>query len=504
MTKKPAFAKYTFFVNSAKTFIQPFLWKTKLIIIFTLLAFSVVGQEDSIILQSPQIIKYPVSAAVQVVGLNMGVWGINRMAGATFANIGFKSIRRNFRTGFVWDNDQFSTNMFMHPYHGGLYYNAARMNGLSFGWSSAYALGGSLMWELFMETEPPSVNDVLATTLGGIALGEITFRLANGIIDNRKRGFNRVWREAVVTVISPAVGINRFIRGDMWKRNNLKDAYHPSDSTVSEVEITTGVAWLSPNGRLSKGSSSGFIRLKIGHGSLFKRYERPYDYFSVQADVIIRKQFSMGDVSLLGRLWSRNYNTKSGKKMVFGVFQHFDYITKDTSENSKNGVPVQISGAAVVGTGLIINQPVFGHKAILENSVYTNIVLLGGTHSDYYSVIDRNYNLGSGYSIKSFNSLHWGTKNEVRLNYHLLHLFTWQNKIDSLYYKTLDPHYLDVQGTPGNTQIHILQAGYGFHFSKRFAADIDIFFYHRESRYKDFEMVIANTIRVSLGLTYSL
>ena len=504
MIKNPAFAKSDYFFNPAKTISLNLLWKVRLIIAFNLLALSVVGQEDSTIRQTPNILKRPVSAAIQVVGLNAGVWGMNRMAGATFANIGFKSIKRNFRTGFVWDNDQFSTNMFMHPYHGGLYYNAARMNGLSFGWSSAYTLGGSLMWELFMETEPPSVNDVFATTLGGIALGEITFRLANGIIDNRKRGFNRVWREAVVTVISPAVGINRFITGDMWKRNNLKDAYLSTDSTISVVDIAAGVAWLSPNGRLNKGASSGFVRLKVEHGSLFKTYDRPYDYFSVQADVIIRKQFSMGDVSLLGRIWSRNYSPKADKKMVFGVFQHFDYITKDTSENSKKAVPVQISGAAVVGTGLIISRPVFGHKAILENSVYTNIVLLGGTHSDYYSVIDRNYNLGSGYSIKSFNSLHWGVKNELRMNYHLLHLFTWQNKIDSLYYKTLDPHYLDVQGTPGNTQIHMLQAGYGHRFSKRFAADIDMFFYHRESRYNDFEMVIANTIRVSLGLTYRL
>ncbi|HOO21971.1 MAG TPA: DUF3943 domain-containing protein, partial [Kiritimatiellia bacterium] len=71
-----------------------------------------------------------------------------------------------------------------------------RTNGMSFGWSAAGALGGSLMWELFMETEPPSINDVLATTAGGIALGEITFRISSSLVNNHARGLERVTGEA--------------------------------------------------------------------------------------------------------------------------------------------------------------------------------------------------------------------------------------------------------------------------------------------------------------------
>ena len=58
-----------------------------------------------------------------------------------FAKVNLSSIKENFKTGFVWDNDQFSTNLFAHPYHGGLYFNAARSNGLSFWESAPYALG---------------------------------------------------------------------------------------------------------------------------------------------------------------------------------------------------------------------------------------------------------------------------------------------------------------------------------------------------------------------------
>lgn len=495
---------FLFTFNWLKTSWYSTLLKTSLAIAIILLSLSGFGQQDTAIKSTVIVKRHPIIAGYQVIGINIGVWGMNRIAGASFADINFNSIKRNFRTGFVWDNDQFSTNMIFHPYHGGLYYNAARMNGLSFATSTAYTLGGSLMWELFMETEPPSINDVFATTLGGIAFGEITFRLANGIVDNRKRGLNRVWREALVTVISPTVGFDRLLKGDMWRRKHFKDAFYKADYPKPIIEISAGMAWLSSNKRIDKGESSAYARFNVNYGKPMDPYKMPYDYFTVQADLIVRKQLSMGDVSLLGRIWSREYTTESERKLVLGVFQHFDYISKDTSENAKKAVPVQISGAAVVGGGILTNQPAFGRKALLENALYANIVLLGGTHSDYYSVIERNYNLGSGYSVKSFNSLKWSTNSELRCNYHLMHLFTWRNKIDSLYYKTLDPHYLDVQGTPGNTQIHILQAGYGYHFSKRFAANFDMFFYHRESRYIDYAMVVSNTFRFTLGLSYKL
>ena len=85
------------------------------------------------------------------------------------------SIKNNFKTGPVWDTDKFSTNLVAHPYHGSLYFNAARSNGMNFWQSIPFAAGGSLMWEFFMENEPPSINDLMATTFGGVELGEITY-----------------------------------------------------------------------------------------------------------------------------------------------------------------------------------------------------------------------------------------------------------------------------------------------------------------------------------------
>ena len=77
--------------------------------------------------------KHPWIAAVETFGINAAVQSFDRFVlNADFAQINFKTIRHNIKTGFVWDNDQFSTNLFAHPYHGGLYFNAARSNGLTF------------------------------------------------------------------------------------------------------------------------------------------------------------------------------------------------------------------------------------------------------------------------------------------------------------------------------------------------------------------------------------
>ena len=146
---------------------------------------------DSTLLQP----RRPWKAALETFGLNMLVWSFDRyIVKEDWAYINGHTIKSNFKKGPVWDTDQFTTNLFSHPYHGSLYFNAARSNGMNFWQSAPFAAGGSLMWEFFMENEPPSINDMLATTFGGIELGEITYRLSDLFIDNRSSGAERVAR----------------------------------------------------------------------------------------------------------------------------------------------------------------------------------------------------------------------------------------------------------------------------------------------------------------------
>lgn len=69
------------------------------------------------------------------------------------------------------------------------------------------------MWELFMECEYPSANDIIATPIGGAALGEAFFRTSDMILDERASGGERFGRELAAFIISPMRGINRIITG---------------------------------------------------------------------------------------------------------------------------------------------------------------------------------------------------------------------------------------------------------------------------------------------------
>jgi hypothetical protein len=69
--------------------------------------------------------------------------------------------------------------MFAHPFHGSLYFSAARTNGFNYWASVPFAIAGSFLWECCGETHPPSINDWIATSIGGAAIGETTYRLSS-------------------------------------------------------------------------------------------------------------------------------------------------------------------------------------------------------------------------------------------------------------------------------------------------------------------------------------
>src|SRR5262245_34796835 len=68
---------------------------------------------------------------------------------------------------WVIDDDQFKVNQFLHPYGGSVYYGLARSSGLNFWESFLYSAAGSFLWEIAGETTNPSINDMIATPIGG-------------------------------------------------------------------------------------------------------------------------------------------------------------------------------------------------------------------------------------------------------------------------------------------------------------------------------------------------
>ena len=140
----------------------------------------------------------------RVTSSNVFGWAYSRyVMKEEWAEISIKTIKNNFRNRWEWDNDRFGTNFIIHPRAGSDYFNVARSNGYSFWQSYPFALLGSAQWEWFGENTSASKNDLVNTTISGAFLGEILYRISSNILDDRKRGHNRVWREVFAGAVNP-------------------------------------------------------------------------------------------------------------------------------------------------------------------------------------------------------------------------------------------------------------------------------------------------------------
>ena len=451
--------------------------------------------------------KKPVKAAIETIGLNTAVWAFDRYAiKGDYAYIGWNTMERNLKTGFVWDNDQFSTNLFFHPYHGGLYLNTARSNGLNFWQSTPYAVGGSLMWEFLMENEPPAINDFLATSIGGVCLGEVTFRLSDLLIDDRATGWNRFGREFLTTVVSPMRGLNRIMSGDAWKTRRIKG--RSVKSIPARFYVVSGHRVLAEDSEIMRELDNGmYVDLKLAYGNPFsEENEKPYDSFSLRTSLnFFSGQPLIGNVSAIGQLWGKTIPLKNKKSnLSIGVFQHFDYYDSEVVFEGKKINSYKISEAAAFGFGGAYYTSLFPNTVFIA-SAHLNAILLGGSITDYYRAVERDYNLGSGHSSKVNATFIWGTKFDFSANLEDYRLYTWKGynpdqDLDNLTHN--EQLYLNAQGDKGNAHLTVINLNLNFRFRKHYTITTETSYYFRGSQYDHHPDVRYQVVENKIGFGY--
>ncbi len=443
-------------------------------------------------------------AAAEATAINVGVQLFDRYAlKSDFAQTTLRTLKRNFTDGMVWDNDFFITNLFAHPYHGNLYFNAARTNGLTFWESAPYALGGSLMWEFLGETEPPAINDVIATSMGGMAIGEMTHRLSRTVLDDRDRGFRRFLREAAATIANPIQGLHRIISGDAWRVRSDHYRYHDYSKIPVDVAFSTGWRYLADDGALFRGVHAPYLNMVL------ERHTTPYDFFDVDATISMGGgQPLVNNLQIVGRLWSTSILDKKDMAGEFGIYQHFNYFDAKPIEDGSELTPYRISEAAGFGPGFILSLPQMGGLSKLEQRVFLSGILLGGTKSDYFNVIERDYNMGSGFSIKSKTQLDFGKFGRFILNAKYFRLYTWKGYEDKDLQAyadgTKDLHYLNVQGDRSNAALLVVNPIMEMHVNKQWSLTLSGAYYSRRTFYKYYDKVHANTFETKIGITCRL
>lgn len=448
--------------------------------------------------------KHPWKAALEAFAINVGVQCFDQFVmNEEFAKISFHSIKHNIETGFVWDNDQFSTNLFAHPYHGGLYFNAARSHGMNFWESVPYSFCGSLMWETTCEIEPPAINDLMATTFGGVAIGEVTHRVSNLVFDDRLSGFPRFMREFLGTLICPIKGLNRILSGDAWRVRGKYYKYHDYQRSPVSFFASAGYRYLADNNTLFRGEGNPYVRFNLVYGDPFDgETTKPYDYFTLDATFgLSSNQPLITGLHLLGRLWSVPVEVSKGTEMEFGIFQHFNYYDSQPVKDGTSLVPYRISEAASFGPGIIYRFPQVGNLTRFEQRVFLDGILLGGSLTDYYNVIDRDYNMGSGYSVKAISFMEFGKVATFQIGADYYRIFTWKG-YEGKDLATTDPLYLNAQGDKGNASLLVLNARFGLALSNRLNLDFNVSNYWRDTHYSYHDDVTSKTFDMSLGLQY--
>ncbi len=441
-------------------------------------------------------------AGSQVFGLNMGIWAFDRyIQKGDFAYISMNSVKDNFKHGFIWDNDKMGTNMFLHPYHGSLYYNAARSNGFNYWESGGFALAGSAMWELFMECEFPSTNDIIATPIGGMALGEVFYRTSDLILDDRRTGSSRFGLEAAAFLVSPTRGLTRIINGDAWRKRSTSGKQFGVPDV--KVDVSFGIRALELKDEVFDQGLGFASEVNVEYGDRFAGDNaKPYDFFTFRANLNGQgSQPLLGQLNIMGRLYLAELMETEKDFLSIGVYQHFDYYDSDTISDVSAKIPYKLCTPASFGVGLIYQNKRFRNWS-MDAFAHANAILLGGALSDHYQVDERNYNLASGFSVKTGINIAYTDRFSVSSTYEMYRMFTWKGYPDDINWDDFDSKTLNAQGDRSQAVLHVTSLQAELKLKKQWYLTGMFINYTRDTNYKKFEDVFSKTSEGRLMLTY--
>jgi len=328
-----------------------------------------------------------------------------------WAEVSIKTWKNNFKYGWEWDNDDFGTNFIIHPRAGSDYFNVARSNGYSFWASYPFTLIGSAQWEWFGENTRPSRNDLITTPISGAFLGEVLYRISSNILDDRRRGRSRVWREVIAGVVNPTRALNRMTQGKMG-RVTPYDVYQQEPLNVT---LSAGAHRVNENNKFGTGNTNAIINLQLDYGSPFEvRKRKPFDLFRLRLEGRYGDDKRILDNVLgYGLLFGKNI-VKGNNAMLAGIFQHFDYWNNNVFE----------LGSLGFGPG-IISKIKIGSTSNLYSGLHIAGVPLAGNSTRFGpdSSEFRDYPFGGGWEARIEERLNIGKWLSVGFNgyYYWIH-----------------------------------------------------------------------------------
>jgi len=327
-------------------------------------------------------------AVFQALAQDYTLWATNNyLLKQDWAEISIQTFKNNIEMGWVWDEDGFEVNQIGHPTQGAMVFTAARAQGLSYLQSMPYPVLSSFVWEMSLENEPPSINDMVTTTMSGAAFGEIIHRMSEIVLGSKT--VKPAWRQGLTGVINPTgYGVNRLMYGPDIHRN-----YNNEISSVLSG-ISLGGIPSEKFGEQSNFFPEQFIRFHIIYGNPFtnKAKFKPFDNFSFISILNIGGDDLVAEIYASGMVLKLKTKKFTNSVSVLGVFHNYDFMNQDDYKVSVSSV----------GLGFLQKRNLFSNAQLLFHSSVSSIIMgsAGDTEDKFDGNDTRDYHSGPGFSGK--------------------------------------------------------------------------------------------------------
>jgi len=400
----------------------------------------------------------PLLALSEVVATNLVIWGYDRYIREGGTNpgfrIGFNSWEENFLNGFEYDDNNFATNQFAHPYHGNIYFNAGRSNGYDFWESIPFAFTGSFLWEYMFEIHHPAYNDWVNTSVGGTSLGEMFWRLSDLVIDETATGGERRWREVLATLINPMRGFTRIVTGEVSRVGPNPVDRFPG---YMAARLDGGMRTVGQGEFGDLDTTRVFLEIAGQYGDPFAGdRKKPFDTFDFGLQLNSDDVSTIGGLRAHGLLFASDISKGPSAHHLFGVYLNYDY-----HNNSAYVLGGQSLAASV--------QSRFRDTFVgdLDTQVFAGPILIAGVEADYESFTGRAYDYGPGAQA----GLGLALKHHGRPWLQLRHTQAWVRILN---------------GVNGDHHLSLSRARLDVPIGPAFGVGAEYLLYLKESRYEDF------------------
>ncbi|MFI5218090.1 MAG: DUF3943 domain-containing protein [Bacteroidia bacterium] len=403
-------------------------------------------------------------------------WAFNYyVRDAEFAHISWESIKHNLKfSSWEWDDNSFNTNQFAHPYHGSMYFSAFRTNGYSFWQSAPAAFAGSFMWETCGETHPPAQNDFINTSLGGISIGEMTYRFSNLIVNNHQRGFKRQVNEVLAFLVNPMNGFNRILDG-RWGRV----MGNPADRVPSMLYGTLDAGYRrfseDINDVFTKGDNEFFVRANIQYGNPYQDFEKPFSNFSLIGELGAADSSTLNNIQINGVLYGKHLKEDDEVNHVLTVTMNYDYI--------KNSV---LQYGAQSFNFKLLSDHMYGEKSDIFTEAGIIGVALGSIPDDYlYYGEGRNYDYGPGAGLL------------LGFKFNLADRFWWGTNYKGIWFQTLN-------GNESSFFLNVITTDFRYFVSTQFSLSLNAGYFTQKGYYDDYDDVEKHYPYARIGVGYTI